>query len=65
VKSSNIFIVRPESLDALVMVNKHINAILYIPVGLLEEKMVQLELGETHLVKLVESFKFIPLLSIV
>ena len=47
------------------MIDKDVNTFLNVPVGLLEEKVVQLELSETHLVELVERFKLISLLSIV
>ena len=47
------------------MVDKNVNTLLNVPIGLLEEKMVQLELSEAHLVELVERFKLVSLLSIV
>ena len=51
-----------ESLHTLVVIDQDINALLDVPVGLLEEKTVQLELLESHLVESVESFQLVVVL---
>ena len=63
--SCQILIIGSKSLHTFVVIDKDINAILYVPVGLLKEKTVQLELLETHLVKCIKCFDLIVLLTVV
>lgn len=63
--SDEALVVVSESLHALVVIDQHVDALLDVPIGLLEEKAVQLELLEAHPVERVECFDLDVLLSVV